>query len=100
MKLSRSLPSSLVAYDEKWPGTRSQAMMEADQHLKAMYRLHRTGKFMRKLTKEDRTQVRVWGSWKLWYIIEDNICLIINSCLKDFICGSRIVRKMYNFIYV
>ncbi|XP_064392805.1 unconventional myosin-Ic-A-like isoform X2 [Halichondria panicea] len=56
MKLSRSLPSSLVAYDEKWPGTRSQAMMEADQHLKAMYRLHRTGKFMRKLTKEDRTQ--------------------------------------------
>ncbi len=58
MKLSRSLPSSLVGYDEKWPGTRSVALMDADQSLKTMYRLHRAGKFMKKLTKEDTAQVR------------------------------------------
>ncbi len=59
MKLSRSLPTTLVDYDKKWSGTRSHALQEADQGLKEMYRQHKIRQFMKPLSQEDIAQVRI-----------------------------------------
>ena len=59
MQLSKSLPSGLVDFDDKWPSTCSLAFQDANQCLKEMYRLHLARTFMRKLTPEDRAQVGV-----------------------------------------
>ena len=58
MQLSRNLPSKLVGYDENWPVS-PQPLQEASQGLKEMYRMNLVRKFMKKLSPEDKAQVRV-----------------------------------------
>ncbi len=57
MRLSENLPPRLVGLDEQWPRPPA-ALHEASEHLKELYRLDKARKFMRRLTPEDRTQVR------------------------------------------
>jgi myosin-1 len=53
-RLSERLPASLLTLDEKWLKP-PPSLQEASEQLKEMYRMHKAGKFMKRLTPEDKT---------------------------------------------